>query len=141
MEAAIGIIGLSLQVIDTSIKIKKAIDCYRSAFKDSGRLAANIDQAEAICGAIETRLQDGSRESQTTSLLRLVGPSTLQRLDMTLKELHEILCQLESQASKKGGLKTSGLSCVRKKDDIQKLGKQLDEDLSLLQHLMTADVL
>lgn len=141
MEAAIGVIGLTLQVVDTSIKIRRVIETYRSASKDISRLAIKLDRTEAICRAIETRLQDGSIRPEPASLLRQLGPALLQGIKTTLSNLDEIITRLETKASRKGSAKMLGISFLTKKDSIQKLGQDLDEDLMSLQQLMTTELL
>lgn len=141
MEAAIGVIGLTLQVVDTSIKIRRVIDTYRSASKDISRLAIKLDRTEAICRAIETRLQVGSTRPGHASLLRQLGPTLLQGINTTLSDLDEIITRLETKACRKGGAKRLGLSFLAKKDSVQKLGQDLDEDLMSLQQLMTTELL
>ncbi|CAM1504755.1 Fc.00g023460.m01.CDS01 [Cosmosporella sp. VM-42] len=140
MEAVIGVVGLSIQVVETAVKIKRVIDSYRSASKDIRRLGTKIDRAEAICRAIETRLKDGTMDSQAASNVQISGPPLLQDIKSTLLELEQILVKLESKATKKGALKSAGMSFLKKKDTIQTLSQDLEEDLNSLHLLMTTDV-
>lgn len=141
MEAAIGIIGLSIQIIDTSVKIKRKIDSYRSASKDISRLAAKIDQAEAICEALKAKINNGAMDSQATNLVQRLGPPVLQSIKSTLGELEAIISMLEAKAARKGSIKSLGLSFLKKQDVIEKLSEELDKDLINLQCLMVTDVL
>ena len=71
--------------------------------------------------------------------MRQLGPPVLQGIGAMLAELEQIISRLEAKANRKGVAKLAGLSFLQKKDTIQKLGKELDEDLISLQHLMTTE--
>ncbi|EFQ24943.1 uncharacterized protein GLRG_00087 [Colletotrichum graminicola M1.001] len=141
MEAAIGVIGLSLRPIDSAVKVKRAIDNYRSASTEIHRLAIKIERVEAICGAIKKSLEGGPSTRRCSDLIETWGVCVLRSVQLTLAELHDIIAKLEKKAAKKRIVNAAGLAFLLEKDDITSLSKYLDEDLNHLQNMMTAEIL
>ncbi|KAL0931033.1 uncharacterized protein CTRU02_213768 [Colletotrichum truncatum] len=140
MEAAIGIVGLSIQLIDSAVKVKRVVGTYRSASTEINRLALKVERVEAICGAIKRSFEGGVSNWRCSELIETWGVCVLRSIESTLAELHGIIIKLERRASQKRGLHTVGFSFLERKDDIRRLGSCLDEDLNHLQHMMTAEI-
>lgn len=140
MEAAIGIIGLSLQLIDSAMRAKRVIGTYRSASSEINRLALKVERVEAICGAIMKNFEGGDAGRRCSGLMESWGVCVLRDIQSTLVELHGIVTKLERRVSKKRALHTVGLSFLEKKDDIARLSTCLEEDLNHLQHMMTMEI-
>ncbi|KAF3806183.1 hypothetical protein GCG54_00005944 [Colletotrichum gloeosporioides] len=141
MEAAIGIIGLSLQLIDSAVKVKRVIGTYRSASSEINRLALKVERVEAICGAIKRNFEKDDSNLHCSDLIETWGICVLQSIKSTLEELHAIVAKLERRASKPRALHTVGFFFLEKKDEMARLSACLDEDLNDLQHMMTAELL
>ncbi|KAK2029887.1 hypothetical protein LX32DRAFT_682209 [Colletotrichum zoysiae] len=140
MEAAIGVIGLSLQLIDSAVKVKRVIDNYRSASTEIHRLAIKIERVEAICGAIKESLEGGPSTRRCSDLIETWGVCVLKSVQSTLAELHDIIAKLEKKAAKKRIVNAASMALLMEKDDISRLSKCLDEDLNYLQHMMMAEL-
>ncbi|KAK2050723.1 hypothetical protein LZ31DRAFT_548015 [Colletotrichum somersetense] len=140
MEAAIGVIGLSLQLIDSAVKLKRVIDNYQSASTEVHRLAIKIERVEAICGAIKESLEGGPSTRRCSDLIETWGVCVLKSVQSTLAELHDIIAKLEKKAAKKRIVNAAGMAFLMEKDDISRLSKCLDEDLNYLQHMMMAEL-
>ncbi|KAF4852801.1 hypothetical protein CGCSCA4_v002767 [Colletotrichum siamense] len=141
MEAAIGIIGLSLQLIDSAMRVKRVIGTYRSASSEINRLALKVERVEAICDAITKNFEGSDAGRRCSGLMESWGVCVLRDIQSTLVELHGIVTKLERRASKKRALHTVGFSFLEKKDDIARLSTCLEEDLNYLQHMMTTEIL
>ncbi|KAF5516238.1 hypothetical protein CGCS363_v001463 [Colletotrichum siamense] len=141
MEAAIGIIGLSLQLIDSAVKVRRVIGTYRSASSEINRLALKVERVEAICGAIRKNFEKDDTNLHCSDVIETWGICVLQSIQSTLEELHVIVAKLERRASKPRALHTVGFFFLEKKDEIKKLSAALDGDLNDLQHMMTAELL
>ncbi|GJC90987.1 hypothetical protein ColLi_13825 [Colletotrichum liriopes] len=124
MEAAIGVIGLSLQLIDSAVKVKRAIGNYRSASTEINRLALKVERVEAICGAIKKSLEGEPSTRQCSDLIGTWGVCVLRSVQSTLAELHDIIAKLEKKAAKKRILNAAGMAFLEKKDDITRLKGQ-----------------
>ncbi|KAK1848738.1 hypothetical protein CCHR01_08643 [Colletotrichum chrysophilum] len=107
MEAAIGIIGLSLQLIDSAMRVKRVISTYRSASSEINRLALKVERVEAICGAIMKNFEGSDAGRRCSGLMESWGVCVLRDIQSTLVELHGIVTKLERRASKKRALHTS----------------------------------
>ncbi|KAK1599134.1 uncharacterized protein LY79DRAFT_537068 [Colletotrichum navitas] len=140
MEAAIGVIGLSLQLIDSAVKVKRAINNYRSASTEIHRLAIKIERVEAVCGAIKKSLEGGPSTRRCSDLIETWGVCVLRSVQSTLAELHDIIAKLEKKAAKKRVVNAAGMAFLLEKDDITRLSKCLDEDLNHLQHMMMTEM-
>ncbi|KAK1986785.1 hypothetical protein LZ30DRAFT_704225 [Colletotrichum cereale] len=140
MEAAIGVIGLSLQLIDSAVKVKRAIGNYRSASTEIHRLALKIERVEAICGAIKKSLEGDPSTRQCSDLIETCGVCVLRSVQSTLAELHDIIVKLEKKAAKKRIVDAARMSFLEMKGDITRLSKCLDEDLNHLQHMMMTEI-
>ncbi|KAF6839720.1 hypothetical protein CPLU01_01592 [Colletotrichum plurivorum] len=140
MEVAIGVIGLSLQLIDSAVKIKGVIGTYRSASTEANRLALKVELIEAICNTITKNFDQNDSDCQPSELFGTLGARLLGSIQCTLDELHIIVSRLEKRASKDRALKTTGVFFLGKRDDISRLSKCLDEDLSHLQLLLTTSL-
>ncbi|KAK1509709.1 hypothetical protein CTAM01_01832 [Colletotrichum tamarilloi] len=141
MEAAIGVIGLSLQLIDSAIKVKRVVTAYRSASAEINRLALKIERVEVICGAIKDSLEGDASSRQCSDLIKTWGVCVLRSISSTLAEIHTIITKLERKGGKRRPLNTVGFTFLECKDDISRLSKWLDDDLNYLQHMMTAEIL
>ncbi|KAF6812152.1 hypothetical protein CSOJ01_05276 [Colletotrichum sojae] len=140
MEVAIGVIGLSLQLIDSAVKIKGVVGIYRSASTEINRLALKVELIEAVCNTITKSFGPNVSGYQSSELFGTLGVRLLGSIQCTLDELHGIVSRLEKRASKEGVLKTTGVLFLNKRDDISRLSKCLDEDLSHLQLLLTTSL-
>ncbi|KAF9877349.1 hypothetical protein CkaCkLH20_05049 [Colletotrichum karsti] len=140
MEAAIGIIGLSLQLVDSAIKVKRVIGTYRSASKEIGRLAQNVEKVEAVAGAIKKCFEGDASNRRCSELIHTWGIFVLRDIQSTLGEIQDIIDKLEKRASKSRTLYTVGFSFLEKKDEIARLSSALDRNLNDLQHMMTAEI-
>lgn len=141
MEAAIGVIGLSLQLIDSAIKVKRVVTSYRSASAEINRLALKIERVEVICGAIKDSLEGDASSRQCSDLIKTWGVCVLRSISSTLAEIHAIIKKLERKGGKRRPFNTAGFTFLECKDDISRLSKWLDDDLNYLQHMMTAEIL
>ncbi|KAK1637215.1 hypothetical protein BDP81DRAFT_319055, partial [Colletotrichum phormii] len=141
IEAAIGVIGLSLQLIDSAIKVKRAITTYRSASTEINRLMLKIERVEAICGAIKDSLEGNAPSGQCSDLIKTWGVCVLKSIQSTLAEIHAIITKLGRKGGKRRPFNTVGFTFLECKDDISLLSKWLDDDLTYLQHMMTAEIL
>ncbi|KAF4783400.1 hypothetical protein HER10_EVM0009565 [Colletotrichum scovillei] len=163
MEAAIGVIGLSLQLIDSAIKVKRVVTAYRTASAEINRLALKIERVEVVCGAIKDSLEgdassrqcsdliktwgvkdslEGDASSrQCSDLIKTWGVCVLRSISSTLAEIHAIITRLERKGGKRRPFNTAGFTFLECKDDISRLSKWLDDDLNYLQHMMTAEIL
>ncbi|KAF6790365.1 hypothetical protein CMUS01_16275 [Colletotrichum musicola] len=140
MEVAIGVIGLSLQLIDSAVKIKGVIGTYHSASTEANRLALKVELIEAICNTITKSFGQDDSDCQSPELFGTLGARLIGSIQCTLDELHSIVSRLEKRASKDRALKTTGVFFLSKRDDIARLSKCLDEELSHLQLLLTASL-
>ncbi|KZL68442.1 hypothetical protein CI238_00295 [Colletotrichum incanum] len=140
MEAAIGVIGLSLQLIDSAVKVKRAIANYRSASTEINRLALKVERLEAICGAIAKSLEAEPSTRQCSDLIETWGVCVLRSVQSTLENLHDIIAKLEKKAAKKRILNAAGMALLEKKDEVTRLRKCLDEDLNHLQYMMMVEL-
>ncbi|KXH51647.1 hypothetical protein CNYM01_06770 [Colletotrichum nymphaeae SA-01] len=141
MEAAIGVIGLSLQLIDSAIKVKRVVTAYRTASTEINRLALKIERVEVICGAIKDSLEGDASSRQCSELIKTWGVCVLKSISSTLAKIHAIITRLERKAGKRRPFNTAGFTFLECKDDISRLSKWLDDDLNYLQHMMTAEIL
>ncbi|KAK2064212.1 hypothetical protein LY76DRAFT_612301 [Colletotrichum caudatum] len=126
MEAAIGVIGLSLRLIDSAVKVKRQ---------------SKIKRVEAICGAIKESLEGGPSIRRCSHLIEAWGVCVLRSVQSTLAELQDIISKLVKKAAKKRIVNAAGMAFLMEKDDISRLSKCLDEDLNYLQHMMMAEFL
>ncbi|OHE96067.1 hypothetical protein CORC01_08604 [Colletotrichum orchidophilum] len=140
MEAAIGVIGLSLQLVDSAIKVKRLIAAYRSASAEINRLALKIERVEVICGAIKKSLEGDASSRQCSDLIKTWGVCVLKSIQSTLAEIHVIITKLERKGGKRRPFNTVGFTFLECKDDVLRLSKWLDDDLNYLQHMMTAEI-
>lgn len=141
MEAAIGVIGLSLQLIDSAIKVKRVVTAYRTASAEINRLALKIERVEVVCGAIKDSLEGDASSRQCSDLIKTWGVCVLRSISSTLAEIHAIITRLERKGGKRRPFNTAGFTFLECKDDISRLSKWLDDDLNYLQHMMTAEIL
>ncbi|KAK7441851.1 hypothetical protein Landi51_09841 [Colletotrichum acutatum] len=141
MEAAIGVIGLSLQLIDSAVKVKRVVTAYRSASAEVNRLVLKIERVEVICGAIKDSLEGDASSRQCSDLIKTWGICVLRSISSTLAEIHTIITKLERKGGKRRPFNNVGFLFLECKEDISRLSKWLDDDLDYLQHMMTAEIL
>lgn len=140
MEVAIGVIGLSIQVIDSSLKVKKLIDRYRSAEDDLRDLGNEIDISVAICSDIKNRSQADTSNSKLNGRLVKLGPAILASIDGTTEEIARMFAKLATDAKTKSLEIPLQVAFLRKQGAIKILSQKLSRDLHSLQSLLTVDM-
>ena len=141
VELVIGVVGLVVQILETSSKIKEFIRAYKDAPRELQRLALKVDHAESMCSHIKKLFeQEECTDARVASLSEAVGASILQSINATLDELSDMLVKFQAKTSGKLSLKSAGWSWMDKKDRVQRLMGELDSDLNILTQTMTTNI-
>ncbi|KAL9949428.1 hypothetical protein D7B24_003794 [Verticillium nonalfalfae] len=140
VELVIGVVGLAIQAIDTSQRVKSVIKDYHSAPREIQRLETKLEFVEGQCA----RIKDIFRNENVDQCQRLISEAMSEKLlrdiDGTIKKLEQILTELQKRAPKKGLIGGPGTLFVKQKDSIQKLVAELDSDLAMLDRALTPDI-
>ncbi|KAF3352760.1 ATP-dependent RNA helicase dbp-5 [Verticillium dahliae VDG1] len=140
VELVIGVVGLAIQAIDTSQKVKSVIEDYRSAPRDIQRLETKLGFVENQCARIKAIFRDENVARGQRLISEALCKNLLRDIDGTIKELGEILTDLQKRLPKKGLIDGPGRHFVKQKDSIQKLVAELDSDLAMLDPALTPDI-
>ncbi|TDZ61626.1 hypothetical protein CTRI78_v004241 [Colletotrichum trifolii] len=136
METVFGVIGLTGQVIDTSLKIKNLIEKFKSAEEEFSNLQLKLTFVAKTCAYIQDAIEHDDREE--SGLLWEHGTVILTEIGKTLEKLKGLFPK-EDASAKKRGKNRQGLYFLRKNDDIESFGKRLDDYLRILQMMITAE--
>ncbi|KAG7129410.1 hypothetical protein HYQ45_011434 [Verticillium longisporum] len=140
VELVIGVVGLAIQAIDTSKRVKSVIQNYRSAPRDIQRLETKLEFVEDQCARIKTIFRDENVDHRQRLISEAMSEKLLRDIDGTIKELEEIVNDLKKRVPKKGLIDGPGRLFVKQKDSIQKLVAELDGDLAMLDRALTPDI-
>jgi hypothetical protein len=84
-----GVVSLSLQLIEISVKVRQVLNSYRSASKDVSSLVDKLCTVENSCHTISQAFQTANKNQPRSNMLQLGG--TLETCLARVSELDQVL--------------------------------------------------
>ncbi|TEA18020.1 hypothetical protein C8034_v011203 [Colletotrichum sidae] len=140
MEVSFGVIALTGQIVNTSLRLKRVIDSFNSAEDAFVNLRFKLECTAQTCGAARQIIEDEEESSDAPpSLLRKQGPVVLAEIDKSLRKLEELLPESDIKG-KKPRRARQGIHFLLKSDTMATLSRHLDEEVFLLTTMLTLTV-
>lgn len=137
MEVAFGTLALVGQVVDTSFKIRKAIETFRSASEEISNLALKLDVVAQTCNWLKKAIENEQTYAEDSTPLAEQGVLVLEDINKTLLKLDNLLPKQDGKGEKK---KRQGIHFLKKKDDIKTFNERLDQKLNMLNLMMMTTI-
>ena len=134
VSGVLAVVSLSLQLVDTVQKANRFLKRLQNAPKESARLIDALNQLESLLiaahGVVEQQNKIGSLPGSVQAI-----DSTLQRCKFTVEKLETAVKNIETFFKSRGrGRKAwASLKTVVRKEELEKLHKQVLEDMNSLQ--------
>jgi hypothetical protein len=142
VSLAFAVIGLGLQLVDTSVAIKGQIAAYKSAAKEISALSDKLDDIEIICQSLDVALGRYNDAPKACDLLLLQKlHKIMNRCQDNVSQLHDVITKISfDQVKRRGPLNTVGALYLKYKGTIRRHNDELDQSLHSLQLIMVANM-
>lgn len=133
---SLGVVGVAIQLVETSEKIRDAVDSYRSASQEVRSLSDKLASVESACRYI----RDGLENRRFNAIQLLDMDRALGGCMAKVSELSEVLNKVVKER-KAFPFNNVGAQFLLRESKIRKCNKGLDESLSTLHFLLTANMM
>lgn len=139
VELIIGVVGLTVQIMDASTKIMDMLETYKNGSHEIRRLVSKVDRVKTMCAHIKKLFeQESDFDSSEARLNEEFGVNLLHDIQATLDALSETCMGLQKKARDKRPSMAKWAWLV-KQDTTRQLMDDLDKDLVFLTQAMSVN--